>query len=232
MYFQKLPPTHKQLPSFVEYDSIGIELIADYLDQDNSQKPIVIDFAQQNHSAINYFCQFPCVYIISTNFASNMLSNLDFADKNSNCKIDFNSYFSKLTEHKNSNPIGAILTWDYFNYFRREEIIKLMAFLSPMCRKGTRLFALTWLTDLIPSTPGLFEIQNPPKLSYQTTTTDTIATPNNSAPSLVSMMPSFQPLKIKATREGILEIVLEFNNLVEPPDLNMIPSQTLSAFHN
>ena len=232
MHFQKLTPTHKQLPSSVEYDSIGVELIADYLDQENSQKPIVVDFARQNYSAINYFCQFPCTYIISTNFASNMLSNLDLTNENSKSKIDFSSYFSKLAQHTNSNSIGAILTWDYFNYFKREEIINLMAFLSPMCRKGTRLFAMTWLTDLIPSTPGSFEIQEPPKILYQKTTTETIDTPNNSASSLVSMMPSFQPLKIKATREGILEIVLEFSNLVEPPDPNMIPSQTLSAFHN
>ena len=142
--------------------------------------------------------------------------------------------FECLSRYSRKNsirrPVSVILAWDLLNYLERTEIINLMAYLSPLCHPGTKLFAISWITETIPKKPGWFEITPQLELIYESMINEHIVSPEYSAPNIVDMMPSFTPHRLSITRMGMLEVVLQFKDLIQPPSTTKIPAHKLSAF--
>ena len=132
--------------------------------------------------------------------------------------------------NKTDQPVSTIFAWDLFNYLERSDIIILMTFISPFCRKGARLYSISWLTDTIPQLPGSYVLEPDFNIRYSGQTNQHIQPPGYSAPNLISMMPSFESHRLEVFRFGILEIILEFSHLVPPPDPSIIPTTQLMAY--
>lgn len=216
-----------------DFKSISLPLVADFLSQEHDNKPIVLDFAPANHDIVQFVAQYECIYVTSSNLTSFLIH---FEDSTEDSGVSPNEYFKShlttLDKYKDSTLIGAILVWDLFHYLSRENIIAIMARLSPMCMKGACLSAFVWQSDKIPKSPGMFRIAEPDRVEYQIRTLETARTQVLlAAQSIVNMMPSFTPLRMLASPSGLLEITLEFNELVDPPNPNVMPTHQLTGHY-
>ncbi len=221
----------------IRFDSVGIDLVCEYLSLEHETKPGALDFAPADNNLIQHFADCNCIYYAAPSIFDEFLSSQQY-----HLGDELDSGLSKLMKNcldkqkrigkdDNANdPVGAILVWDLFNYIGREKIIRLMASISPLCRKGARLWALIWLTEKIPSLPGRFTMTTDRKVVYEYTTSEMVSTSSLAAQTVVSMMPSFKPHRMSASDTGILEVILEFDTLVDPPDSNLISSSQLTGF--
>ncbi len=224
--------TTHQVGDQISFDSVGINLISEYLSEDHEIKPGILDFAPADNNVFQHFAESNCIYYSSQKLIESFLmsaedgvdSNIDqhFADL-------FPSQWIQHEDVSSCNPIAAILVWDLFNYLSRTKIIKVMTIISRLCRKGARLYALVWLTDRIPNLPGNFRVAADGKIEYQFNSSELSIAPKLAAQTIVSMMPSFIPHRMYASDTGILEVILEFDKFVEPPELNVIPSSQLTG---
>lgn len=216
------------------FKSISLPLVADFLSLERDDKPVVLDFSPANQEIVQFVAQHRCVYISSSTL---MASLVPFAGQNTEESVlALDHYFTTsrnaLEKYENGKPIGAILVWDLFHYLSRENIISIMAHLSPMCMKGACLSAFVWQTDKIPKIPGSFRIVDPNQVEYQINTIETIQPQVLlAAQSIVNMMPSFIPIRMLASPSGIFEITLEFNELVDPPDPRVISTDQLTGHY-
>ena len=215
-----------------QFSSLGIDLVTEYVSAESEDKHVVLDLATARQSVVNFMAELDCIYIVA--------NAIDSLTKNVECRImdedhpnpDYSKIFRSIFAHEPPHSISVILVWDLFNYLPRTDIIGLMSFLSPYCRRGARLFAISWLTETVPGSPGCFELTQNKEIIYETTSQDFISSPEYLAQSLVDMMPSFIPNRLSVTRSGMLEVILEFNELATPPDPEIIPSRRLSYFRN
>lgn len=123
-----------------------------------------------------------------------------------------------LQEH----TFDLILVWDVFNYLNRRNIIDLMAIVSPICAPGAFLYLFNWTRKDMPNVPGNFDFLEDGNLVYTTNTGEMKLSPNFSPQSFKDMMPSFTLHRTLANRVGFYEILLQFHQLAEAPDPNLI----------
>ena len=123
-----------------------------------------------------------------------------------------------LDEH----TFDLILVWDIFNYMSRRNIIDLMAIVSPMCSPGAFLYLFNWMRKEMPNVPGKFDFLEDGDLEYATNTSEIKLSPTYSPLSFKDMMPSFRLHRTLANRAGFYEILLQFHQLAEAPDPNLI----------
>ena len=214
-----------------QFSSLGINLVSEYVSTENENKHVVLDLSHARQSVLNFMSELDCIYIV-TNAIDSLTNNVE-------CRLmdedhrnpDYSKIFRSIFGHEPPHSVSVILVWDLFNYLPRTDIISLMSFLSPFCRRGARLFAISWLTETVPGLPGCFELTQNKEIIYEAASQDLISSPEYLAQSLVDMMPSFIPNRLSVTRSGMLEVVLEFNELATPPDPEIIPSRQLSSFH-
>ncbi len=210
---------------------MGLKLLSEYLDFDYDQHHVILDLAGPRQSVVDYFCTPDRLFLVSSAIDSFTFSGIHSTeDQLETNNIDYSKVFQKVLTKTNGAEISVILTWDLFNYMERDEIINVMSYLSAYCRPGAKLFAISWLTESMPSLPSDFDITDPDVLTYRLTTDESVVSPEYSAQALVDMMPSFVPSKLSVTRSGMLEVVLEFDELTAPPNPELIPSSQLSAF--
>ena len=216
----------------IRFDSIGIDLISEYLSQDHVAKPGVLDFAPADNNVIQHFADCNCIYYSSPDIFHSLLdSDSNYPSSNLDLSLTnlLHNQLEQVKSRHESSPIGAILVWDLFNYIERKNIIKIMASISPLCRKGARLSALIWLTEKIPILPGLFTVSSDSKIEYEFTTSETTNASILAAQTIVGMMPSFRPHRMAASDTGILEVILEFDELVDAPNPKVIPASQLTG---
>jgi hypothetical protein len=215
-----------------QFSSLGINLVAEYVSAESEDKHVVLDLSYARQSVVNFMSELDCIYIV-TNAINSLTNNVE-------CRLrdedhpnpDYSKIFRSIFAREPPHSISAILVWDLFNYLPRTDIIGLMSFLSPCCRRGARLFAISWLTETVPGSPGIFELTQNKEIIYEATSQDFISSPEYLAQSLVDMMPSFIPNRLSVTRSGMLEVILEFDELATPPDPEIIPSRRLSYARN
>ena len=215
-----------------QFTSLGIDLVTEYVSAESEDKHVVLDLSSARQTVVNFMTELNCIYVVA--------NAIDSLTKNVECRImdedhpnpDYSKIFRSIFAHDPPHSISVILIWDLFNYLPRTDIISLMSFLSPYCRRGARLFAISWLTETVPGSPGSFELTQNKEIIYEATSQDLISSPEYLAQSLVDMMPSFIPNRLSVTRSGMLEVVLEFNELAVPPDPEIIPSRQVSSFHS
>ncbi len=215
-----------------QFASTGLREINEFLRLNDEETHIILDLSGGNQSILDFFSRFDSVYLVANAKRSFAFSRINEytepIDPNQN---RYSEIFRAVLPTRVLAEVSVILTWDYFNYMERFEIINLMHFLSPHCRAGTKLFAISWLTDTIPSLPGEFDLSiDDNEIMYEFSTDDVIASPEYSAQSLVDMMPSFIPHKLSVNRSGMLEVLLEFKQLNTSPNPYVIPSAKLSSF--
>ncbi len=206
-----------------------IQSMFSYLfDESNQQMHSVLDFGGPNQAILdsldgyNYRYTICNLVEVTSEHLSSSQNDTELIDKlmeNVKSRLDH-------TDH----PISAIFVWDLFNYLGRSDIISLMGYISSHCRKGARLHSISWLTDTIPSVPGLYELERNFNIKYSNQSNQHIQPPGYSAPNLISMMPSFESHRLEIFRLGILEVMLRFNSLVASPDPSMIPTTQLMAY--
>ena len=213
------------------FSSTGLRELAEYLDFDHDEKHSILDLSGGCQSVLDYFCRYDCIYLVANaknSFAfSRINQHSEITDPNQG---NYSEIFRNVLPTRMPADVSTILTWDYFNYMERYEIINLMEFLSPYCRPGAKLFAISWLTDTIPKSPSQFDTTIDNEIIYELSTDETISSPEYSAQSLVDMMPSFIPHRLSVTRSGMLEVLLEFKQLESAPNPYVIPSAKLSSF--
>lgn len=222
------PPSQASRMHFL---STGLKELAEYLDFDQNEKHIILDLSGACQSVLNYFCRFDCIYLVANAKDSFEFSRINRqTDSVEDDPGNYSEIFRNVLPTRIPSDISTILTWDYFNYMERHEIINLMEFLSPHCRQGAKLYAISWLTETIPSLPSQFDATIDNEIIYELSTDDTIPSPEYSAQSLVDMMPSFIPHRLSVTRSGMLEVLLEFKQLATAPNPYVIPSAKLTSF--
>ena len=215
-----------------QFSSLGINLVTEFVSAESEDKHTVLDLSCVKQSVVNFMSKLDCIYVVTNaiNSLTNNVGNRVMDEDHPN--PDYPKIFRSIFSHEPPHSISVILVWDLFNYLPRTDIISLMSFLSPFCRRGARLFAISWLTETIPDSPGWFELTQNKEIIYETTSQYLISSPEYSAQSLVDMMPSFIPNRLSVTRSGMLEVVLEFSGLAIPPDPEIIPSRQVFSFHS
>ena len=215
-----------------QFSSLGINLVAEYVSAESEDKHVVLDLSYAKQSVVNFMSELECIYIV-TNAINSLTNNVECRLRDKDHPIpDYSKIFRSIFAREPPHSISVILVWDLFNYLPRTDIIGLMSFLSPCCRRGARLFAISWLTETVPGSPGIFELTQNKEIIYEAASQDLISSPEYLAQSLVDMMPSFIPNRLSVTRSGMLEVILEFNELATPPDPEIIPSRRLSSFRS
>ena len=213
-----------------QFSSLGIHLVTEYISAEDEDKHVVLDLSYARQSVVDFMSELDCIYIV-TNAINSLTNNVE-------CRLmdedhpnpEYSKIFRSIFARESPHSISAILVWDLFNYLPRADIISLMSFLSPYCRRGARLFAISWLTETVPGSPGSFELNQNREIIYEATSQDFISSPEYLAQSIVDMMPSFKPNRLSVTRSGMLEVILEFNELIPSPDPEIIPSSHVSSF--
>ncbi len=221
-----------------KFPSMGLKIISETMEDFDrgKSKNVLLDLSCARQSVVDFAREISCVYTISdaiTPLVENKNGQFDSADPVDSF-VDYAEMFECLSRYSRKNsirrPVSVILAWDLLNYLERTEIINLMAYLSPFCHPGTKLFAISWITETIPKKPGWFEITPQLELIYESMINEHIVSPEYSAPNIVDMMPSFTPHRLSITRMGMLEVVLQFKDLIQPPSTTRIPAHKLSAF--
>ena len=215
----------------IRFNSVGVNVISEYISREFDDTLGILDFAPADPTVIDFFSEFNYIYFASSTLHSTLLAlNERQAQENDNWAADqFLNALPSLKNYEGSRHLNLILVWDLFNYLDRKHIIDIMAMLSPMCKKGALLYSFVWLTEKMPSMPGGFSLEFPDLIEYQFKTFDTTPTLITTTQSIVSLMPCFRPHRMLATENGILEIALEFFELVDPPDPNIVPANHLTG---
>ncbi len=221
-----------------KFPSMGLKSINESLESldHDTGKPLILDLSCARQSVAEYARDLNCVYTV-TNAIPQLIEENNRSNESAdseNSRVDYAEIFESVIRYSRKNsidrPVSVILVWDLLNYLERTEIINLMAYLSPFCHTGTKLFAISWITETIPSQPGWFEVTPQLELTYESMIDEHIDSPEYSAPNIVDMMPSFKPHRLSITRFGMLEVLLQFKNLIQPPNIDKIPYQKLSAY--
>ncbi len=221
-----------QVGDRISFESLGFKCIYEHLSQKLDCKPRILDFAPADPNMIQFCGLCEGIYYSSADLFSSILISNDQRGRE-NPDVSFSDLIMRklksLNDRMNGRPLDVIVTWDLFNYLNRSNIIDMMALLSPMCREGSLLYSLIWLTDTMPSIPGGFSLASTSSVVYEFKGIDKIPTPRITAQSIISMMPSFKQNSLLASESGVLEAILEFDELTDPPDPNIIPSNLLTG---
>ena len=188
--------------------------------------PFVLDFAPTRMGVAKYFLSKECRYFSSFHFLEYLRKFGIHGSLEQKETIPvrelFGRYFEQLEGSLNDKSIGVILTWDYFNYLTRQQIIEIMAHLSPLCLPGAKLIAYIVKTKNISISPKEFDVTNNETVEYIESSLEEIEQVSLPTHNLISMMPSFRQDRMFASKSGIIEIVLEFNKFEPPPDPNSL----------
>ena len=216
----------------MQYKSTALELIYKFL-KDDPRRHFILDLARARTSILRIIADTDAIYTSCYDAGSLVSKTVSTPIYHNNATVEYGSIdYSKIFTHvlKNAatHQLSVILVWDFFNYMSRRQIIEMMAYLSPFCGPGARLFAISWLQNKIPDTPGNYELSHDKQLIYELTGFDTIQSPTYSAQEILDMMPCFVPNRLSVNSSGQLELLLEFSHLVTPPNPETIPPEKLT----
>ncbi len=210
------------------FESTAIQSIQSIVagEAESGQRPVILNLGGPSQSMLDAL-GFEDSTIIFANEFSRPFQNELIATPDSAARKTYDEALVSSLNIPYGTSLRVIIAWDMFNYLSRPATISLMSHLNRYCVKGTILYAISWLTDMIPSHPGTFEITADNKIIYTPQSSDYVDSPGHSARNLLDMMPSFQQHKLTISRSGILEVIAEFNALAEAPNPKTIPAAQL-----
>ncbi len=210
------------------FESTAIQSIQSIVagEAESGQRPIILNLGGPSQSMVDAL-GFETSTIIFANEFSRPFQNEPVMSHDSDERELYDDALVSGLNIPYGTSLRVIIAWDMFNYLSRRATISLMSHLNRYCIKGTILYAISWLTEMIPSHPGIFEITADNRIIYTSQSNDYINSPGHSARNLLDMMPSFQQHKLTISRSGMLEIIAEFNALAEAPNPKTIPAVEL-----
>jgi len=213
----------------IQFRSIAVDILSQHFAEAHPIQLGIFDFAPADNGVIQHFAIQNCIYY-STQLIYDSFFDAEKINSQANLTHLLNNLLLRqLDKNKNCVPLGAVLVWDIFNYCSRAQIIEIMSAISLRCTKGTKLHALLWQTEKIPSLPGRFTVTTNRKIEYQFNTDEKTYASFLAAQTIIDMMPSFKACRMSASDSGILEVILEFDELAEPPYPTTISSSLLTG---
>jgi hypothetical protein len=113
--------------------------------------------------------------------------------------------FERLLPLGVGERFDAVLTWDLFNYLRRDQVSSLMGRLGPACRPGALVLALVWNRGRIPAEPLRYRILDRENLAWDGPLEPVRAGPRWGERDFGRMMPGFSVHRSFLLRNGIQE---------------------------
>ena len=204
--------------------------ISEHLENLNESKHVIIDFGQISTTVLDLFSAHEFLYF-NFSLRRQIVDEIDNSGLGApKIHLDLQPAPEQLNRFKKVSqgaPIDVILTWDLFNYLSRKSVVNLMALLSPFCRKGALLHALSWTEAIVPIYPLHFELhKNRNELICGFPNRGTLDFRPYTAQSIRSMMPSFSIIRMRALSIGFQDSLLEFRELVDPPNPELITTQS------
>jgi hypothetical protein len=102
-----------------------------------------------------------------------------------------------------------VVTWDLFNYLKREEIEALTTYLRRYMSETAPLVSLIWYQGRIPVQPHRFAVIDDQSLEYRPTSQAEMDGPRYKEPDLLRAMPAFRVSKSFLLRNGVQEYVFQ-----------------------
>ncbi len=207
--------------------------VLEYLEQ--ASKPSVLDAGQANPSLVNILGSYHDVKYFTLGFRSAIIEIIrDTPSDDLSSRVGIGLPEKWIDNYKRISedaPIGVILAWDLFNYISRDGIVDCMAQISPLCNRGTLLHCLIWLDAGTPLFPTKFRFSNERQIIMEHVESKKLKVPPMSAQSLNSLMPSFNIVRLAALSLGLHECLLEFEELTNPPNPNLITLETTAPYY-
>jgi hypothetical protein len=100
---------------------------------------------------------------------------------------------------------AAVLSWDLFNYMRRDQIQALTARLQPTLQAGAQLLAFVWTRPSIPAAPLRYRIVDDENVVGEGAREPARASPLYMQTDFARMMPGFAVSRSYLMRNGIQE---------------------------
>ena len=204
--------------------------ILEHLENQIASKHVIVDLGQISTTVLDIFSAHEYLYY-NFSLRRQIVEEIDNSGLGSpKMHLDLQPSPDQLKRFKKvaqGTPIDVVLTWDLFNYLSRRSIVNLMALLSPFCQKGALLHALSWTEAIVPKYPLNFELNNARnELICCFPNRDTLEFRPYTAQSIRSMMPSFSIVRMRALSIGFQDSLLEFRELVDPPNPELITTQS------
>ena len=203
--------------------------ILEHLEKLDGRKHVIIDLGQISTTVLDLFGAYEFLYFnfsLRKQIVDTIDNDIRGAPKSHLDLQTSADMLHRLKRVSKGDPVNVILTWDLFNYLSRKSVVNLMALLSPFCRKGALLHALSWTEAIVPHYPLLFELNETNEIVCGFPNRDTLEFRPYTAQSIRSMMPSFQIVRMRALSIGLQDSLLEFRELVDPPNPELITMQS------
>jgi hypothetical protein len=100
---------------------------------------------------------------------------------------------------------AAVLSWDLFNYLRRDQIEALTRRLAPALQTGAQLLAFIWTRPAIPSAPLRYRMLDDENVVGEGAREPERPAPLYKQPDFARMMPGFAVSRSYLLRNGIQE---------------------------
>ena len=117
----------------------------------------------------------------------------------------FPSLLERLLPAAPQERFAAVLSWDLFNYMRRDQIQALVARLAPTLEAGAQLLAFVWTRPSIPSAPLRYRMLDDENVVGEGAREPERPAPLYKQPDFARMMPGFAVSRSYLLRNGIQE---------------------------
>ena len=124
--------------------------------------------------------------------------------------------YERLLPFSPDERFDALLAWDVFDYMRRDQVVSLMARLTPVCGPGALAHVLVSTRGQIPVTPMRHRILDRESLAVDGRCEPVRASPRYTQSDLGRMMPGFTVQRSFLLRNGIQEYLLARGDARQP----------------
>ncbi len=120
-------------------------------------------------------------------------------------------------DYDKNRPFDVILVWDIFNYMQPNQVEHLTDQLRHYCKKGTKLFVLSYTNNTMPESPRRFTVGDDFCLSYNDTPDNRKAIPCTTTLDLLKRMNGFKIEKTYLMQEGMQSGITELTIVYDGP---------------
>jgi len=120
-------------------------------------------------------------------------------------------------DYDKDQPFDVILVWDIFNYMQPNQVEHLADQLRHYCKKGTKLFVLSYTYNSMPESPRRFTVGDDFYLSYNDTPDNRKSIPCTTTLDLLKRMHGFKIEKTYLMQEGMQSGITELSIVYDGP---------------
>ncbi|MEM7293675.1 MAG: class I SAM-dependent methyltransferase [Pseudomonadota bacterium] len=176
------------------------------ISQQLPEAPAVLDLGQRIDANVNAFKKGA-----GSVFVENLVTSMGGVNKDQASRTDLRAH---TIDYPETQRFDLILVWDILNYLQLNQIEYLAEKLRPHCRRGTKLFALSYSHKNMPESPRRFTMGENFVISYNDTPDNYRDIPYFTTLDILRRMRGFKIEKTYLLQEGmqsgITELVLTF----------------------